>query len=172
MKVFYIDIEEFKNNHDKKILEPFADIEIKSEKRFYEYTLGRYLVKNVAQKIYNLKNPKIIISDNKKPVFEDIPLHFSISHSKNIVIVCFNEHPCGIDLEYIKKRNLESLSDYYGQNFNSEEEFYKFWTLNEASYKLNEKVKYKYAGKFTDNYYLSIVSSEKFDKNIKIEKFC
>ena len=52
MKVFYIDISKFKKKYSKDFLLQYADREFKTEKRFYEYAIGRYLVKLVAQKYY------------------------------------------------------------------------------------------------------------------------
>lgn len=122
--------------HAKDFLFPYADTEIKAEKRFYEYTIGRYLVKHVAQKYYNIDKTEIIKNENGKPIFKNSDLHFSISHSKNIVIACFDKYPCGIDIEYMKDRNIQKLSEYFDKNFETLEDFYKFWTTKEAKYKL------------------------------------
>jgi len=160
MKIFYIDIEQFKTRYDKNFLLQFADKELKTEKRFYEYTIGRYLVKSVAEKYYDVEDTEIITKPDGKPIFKNNSLHFSISHSKNIVIACFDKSPCGIDIEYAKPRDLSKLSEYFGKSFKTAEDFYKFWTLKEASYKLNSPVKYEYFTKFQDSYYLSVVSTQ------------
>ena len=166
MEIFYINIEEFKKNHNKDFLMPYQDIELKNEKRFYEYCLGRFLVKNIAKQKYNIEDTEIVVKDNGKPVFKNADLFFSISHSKNIVIACFDKYPCAIDIEYIKERNFKKLSDFYNREFSSKEEFYKFWTLKEASYKLGEKVEESCFEIFKDEYYLAVVSGR---KNIKID---
>ena len=161
MKVFYIDIKKAKKNIGREILEKFADIELKTEKRFWEYTLGRYLVKTVAKNFYN-SDDDIIINPSGKPEFKKGGIYFSISHSKNLVAACFDEKPCGIDIEFMKKRNLGKISKYYGQKFETQEDFYKFWTKNEAEYKLGEKAKYSESFKIKD-YYLTVTLYNKLN---------
>ena len=166
MEVFYIDIEEFKKNHNKDFLLPYADREFKIEKRFWEYAIGRYLIKNIAERFYDIKNAEILIDKNGKPYFKNNEIYFSLTHSKNIVMACFDKSPCGIDLEFIKDRNLDKLSKYYDEKFNTLEKFYKFWTLKEAEYKLNEKAKCTYFNLFNNEYYLALVSNNLFNQNI------
>ena len=161
MEIYYIDIEKFKKQRDKSFLEPYNDIGIKNEKRFFEYTIGRYLVKSVAKSVYNLKNLDILTDNNGKPYFAKGGLYFNISHSKNIVLACFDSSPCGIDVEYMKDRNLEKFSKYYKEEFNNLEEFYRFWTLKEAKYKLGSNPTDIYSSKFNENYWLTYV----VDKN-------
>ena len=170
MNIYYIDIEKFKKTHKKDILAEYADKELSNEKRYYEYTIGRYLIKNAAKEFYNTDN-NIIINENGKPVFENSELNFSLSHSKDYVVACFDKNLCGIDIEFIKERNFEKLGQYYGEKFNTQDEFYKFWTLKEASYKLGSTAADSYTVKFMQNYYLTIVSNKSFNKKIKIIQF-
>ena len=171
MEVFYIDIEEFKKKHGKEFLLPYADKEFKIEKRFYEYSIGRYLIKTVGEKLYNIKNTEILINEKGKPFFKNNEIFFSLTHSKNIVMACFDKNMCGIDLEYIKERNIEKLSKYYNTEFNNLEDFYKYWTLKEAEYKLDKKAKTIYSSFFNKKYYLTVVSDSIFEKNIVVKNF-
>ena len=170
MNIFYINIEEFKNTHGRDFLLLYTDREFKSEKRFFEYTIGRYLINNVAQKIYKIDNAEIITEDNGKPKFAHSDLYFSLSHSKNYAVACFDENECGIDIEFIKERDFKKLSQHYGCNFKNSDDFYKFWTLKEASYKQNSTVNDYYTTVFKDDYYLTITSEKVFDKSIEIIK--
>ena len=165
MKIFYINIEEFKKKYDKNFLALYADIELKTEKRFYEYTIGRYLIKNIAKQYYEINDTEIIINENGKPSFANSNLHFSLSHSKNIVIACFDEYPCGIDIEYVKEKDLTKLSKYFKKDFETLEDFYKYWTQREAQYKLDKPAKSVYSANFKNNYYLTIVSNSNIDEN-------
>ena len=169
MKVFYIDIKKSKQTVGKEILCQYADIELKTEKRFFEYTLGRYLIKTVAEKYYNVKDTEIIIKENGKPEFKSGGIYFSISHSENLLAVCFDEYPCGIDIEFMKDRNWKDISKYYGQEFKTLEDFYKFWTKQEAEYKLGEKAKYCKSLSIK-NYYFTVVSNKIFH-SLFFEKF-
>ena len=171
MNIYYIDIKKFKQNHDRKFISRYADKEFKNEKRFYEYAIGRYLVKSVAKKFYKVEDCEIIINDNSKPIFKNSDLNFSLSHSKDYAVACFDINQCGIDIEFIKDRNFKKISQYYGENIETSEEFYQYWTLKEASYKLGQKVKDSFSTIFKNNYYLTIVSEKIFDKNIEIIHF-
>lgn len=171
MNIYYIDIEKFKQNHDKDFLSEYCDKELKNEKRFYEYTIGRYLVKNIAKKIYKIEDCEIVINENGKPVLKNSDLHFSLSHSKDYAVACFDTNQCGIDIEFTKERDFKKISQYYDQNIDTLEEFYRYWTLKEASYKLGAEVKDTYCTIFKGNYCLTIVSERIFDKNIEIIPF-
>lgn len=170
MDIFYINIKEFKQKHDKDFLSKYCDKEFKNEKRFYEYSIGRYLVKNVAKKFYNISDCEIITNENGKPFFKNSDLHFSISHSKDYLVACFDKNICGIDIEFIKERNLKYFEKYYNRSFKNCNEFYRFWTQKEASYKLSGEVKGFYTTIFNNDYYLTVTSSTKTD-NIKITEF-
>ena len=164
MKIFYIDINEFKKNYGKNILTEYADIKLNSEKRFFEYTLGRYLVREAAKVFYDVSD-KIVLSTNGKPKFKNSNLQFSISHSKNIIMVCFDNHPCGIDIEYIKPRDFTKLAVRYKQEFATCDDFYKFWTLKEAAYKLGSKITDYKTFKFENHYCVTVVSAVEFENN-------
>lgn len=170
MKIFYIEIDNFKKKHSKDSLIPYADRKFKTEKRFYEYTIGRYLIKTVSQHYYNIKDTSITINHNGKPFFKNHPIHFSISHSRNIVMACFDIYNCGIDVEYSKNRNLANLSEYFKHEFKTLEDFYRFWTLKESCIKLADSVNYQHFQKLNENYYFAVVSSNKSIKNIELVK--
>jgi len=164
MDIFYIDVEEFTKTHDKIFLENFSDGKsFKTEKRFLEYTIGRYLVKKVLKDFFAIDDD-IVLDLNKKPILKKSEIYFSISHSNKYVMACFYKKPCGLDLEFIKSRDFSRFAKYYKKTFESAEDFYKFWTQKEASYKLHEPFSSIYSSKFKDNYYLTVVSSDSIDK--------
>ena len=170
MDIFYIDTENFKSTHKKDFLEQFADIELKTEKRFYEYTIGRYLVKSVGEKVFGLSNTEIIKNKEGKPIFKNADIHFNISHSKGYVVAVFDNFPCGIDIEYIKPRDLGKLSKYYNREFTSLTNFYEFWTQKEATYKLGITNGKTYTTLFKETYSLT-VASKIFIKFIELTEF-
>lgn len=171
MNIYYINIEEFKQTHDKNFLSEYADKRIENEKRFFEYSIGRYLIKNVAKKIYKINDCEITINKNGKPQFKNYDLNFSLSHSKDYAVVCFDENECGIDIEFSKERNFEKISQHYNKNFLNADEFYRFWTLKEATYKQHTSVKDYYTTVFKNNYYLTVTSEKVFEKPVEIIKF-
>lgn len=130
MNIFIIRIDEFLKNVDKNSITQ----EFKSQKRCIEYSLGRFLVKFAAKNFYGVQDVEIVV-ENKKPKLKNSALNFSISHSKNIAAVAFDEFDTGFDIEEMRDRNLEKLSKYFDRNFSDKTDFYKFWTSYEAEYK-------------------------------------
>ena len=163
MEIYYTDIDEFKKQTSRDFLETYNDIGLKNEKRFFEYTIGRYLVKTVAKEVYNLKNTDIILNYKGKPVFKDEKLCFNITHSKNMLVACFDDNPVGIDIEFIKNKDLSKLSKYFKQDFKDLEDFYKYWTNKEALYKLGQKAQSTRFFKFENDYYISVASSKEVE---------
>lgn len=159
MEIYYINKKEFLKKNDEAILNTFSDDKnFKSEKRFLQHSIGRYLVKSAAKKFYKITDTEITIKNNK-PVFKKNSIKFSISHSKDIVAAAFDTSECGLDIEEIKPRNLEALSRRYEKDFDTLEDFYKFWTEYEAEIKLQQKTQGKYTCVFQNNYMLTVASA-------------
>ena len=138
MDIFYIYI----NNLNKKA----------KDRHSQHHELGRYIVDYVAKNVYKIQNSEIeIIKD--KPQFKYSKLQFSISHSKNIVLVAFDNMPVGIDIEYIKGRDYKAIAERMQFRLKADnlKEFYRFWTQYEAEYKLGNKA-------------ISIISKEIFNE--------
>lgn len=81
---------------------------------------------------------KYIILANGK-----IPLHFSITHSKNLLAIAFFKEAIGIDAEWLQnampKTIFKNLSHEEQQECATAENFYKNWTAKEAFVKLHGK---------------------------------
>ncbi len=160
MELFYINSQEFLHTHGLDFLKDYAEgRNFKSEKRFIEFTLGRFLVKTVCKKFYEINDDEIIIN-NSKPEFKSGKIHFSISHSSEIIMAAFDKKPCGLDLEIIKPRDFKAISARYDKFIETAEEFYSFWTALEAEIKLQNSVKGKFTTKFQDKFMLTVVSSD------------
>src|SRR5574344_549621 len=133
MNIFFIRKSEFSKSLDKSSFEN----KYKNQKRDCEYTLGHFLVKFIAKKFYSVNNPKISDS-TKKPTLENSNLSFSISHSKDLVTVYFEESSnVGFDIEFMNpKRNIQKVAQYLKlPKTISNKEFYQYWTSYEAEYK-------------------------------------
>lgn len=163
MDIFYLDT---KNFSEKEIDEITAqsDRTFGSLKRQREYALGRFVVNYIAQNFYKIKCPKIEIK-NKKPYFSDCNLNFSISHSKDIVLVAFDRFPLGADVEFMRRRDYAKLFDYYKLSPESKdtETFYRFWTEYEAEIKLQSKPQSTLTMKILPEYILTLASNQSFD---------
>ena len=159
MKIYYINSEEFLKQYDTEFLRNYAgNMEFKSVKRFTQYTIGRYLVKSVGERDYNITDTEIEIID-EKPHFKYSDIKFSITHCGKYIAAAFDTAECGLDIEEMKERDLDALSKRYKKEFNSVESFYEFWTEYEASIKLQQEVKGKYSTVFKNNYMLTVVSA-------------
>ena len=134
MNIFILRIDDFLNFVDKSsITDKFT-----SKKRCIEYSFGRFLVDFVAKNFYGFKDTELVVEGNK-PRFLNREIFFSISHSKNIVAVAFDESDIGFDIEEIRPRNFEKLSKFLDKNFKNEIEFYSYWTQYEAEYKSSKQ---------------------------------
>lgn len=72
---------------------------------------GRQLLADMYAKKTGLPLPEILMTDRGKPYFKDIPLHFSISHTKNHVFCVLSEKPIGIDAEERSRKVASHLAD-------------------------------------------------------------
>jgi phosphopantetheinyl transferase len=104
-------------------------VEFQKKKETLKYS--RVLLKYLLSNFY--KKDSQILEDNGKPYIDD-KLHFSISHSQNILVIAFDEYPIGIDIEYsLKDRKYNDLLKQMGCEATrdiSKEEFYKIWNCN------------------------------------------
>lgn len=158
MEIFYAN----KNKIKYELLAPFYKSEFKSEKRRLEFALSRFILDYVFKNRYKISDYKIEVKNNK-PVINNEKIHFSISHSKEYAIVSFDKFPIGADIEYMKDRNFEKLSEYFDKKISDKEEFYKFWTKYEAEYKLQAQGNFFRSFKFMKDYMISVSSSYKIE---------
>jgi len=152
MKVFYTKI-------DENLMGKYS----RSELRKLQSELGRNIVTFVGKNIYKLTDTNIII-ENNKPRFKNSDIQFSITHSKNIVLVAFDEFSIGVDIEYMKDRDFKKFLGHYGITSTDKIGFYKQWTELEAKIKLQENAEWIYSQEFNNDYMLTIASSNKQSK--------
>lgn len=171
IKVFYFDKNKVINKIPREVLFEYLDGRVfASEKRQIEFCLGRFLIKNVLKNIYDVQNLKIIIKNNK-PVLENGGVHFSLSHSKDIVLCAFSYMPVGADVEYMKERDFSELCARYNLSEISKDSFYDFWTKYEAQIKLQTTPVSVYTEKIFSQYLLSVCSISEIN-NVDIEEYC
>ncbi|MDR2084972.1 MAG: 4'-phosphopantetheinyl transferase superfamily protein [Bacteroidales bacterium] len=140
------DLSMFLAEEDWEYLSKFNNKIVKSRSATARYLIRKYLQENFPD---NYAEFRIDLESGNKPFFENTDtLHFSISHSAEIVTVLFSKSKCGVDIEIIKSYRkdiaekffhkkefeyLESITDTKNQS----EEFYRIWTVKEAFQKLN-----------------------------------
>lgn len=162
IKIFFIDKRKWINNVNPDSLKYFLENRtFKSQKRLEEFCLGRFLLKYVLKNYYNINTPQITI-ENNKPKLESNKIFFSISHSKDIVLVALFNKNIGVDVEQLKDRDYARLFEYYKikpKKINKIS-FYKFWTEYEAKIKLQDNAKSICTMKFLNDYMLSLAISD------------
>lgn len=105
---------------------------------------GEILARQMISQWCQVEETFITFSGNQygKPYAIDLPVHFNISHSSNLVVCAIDDNPVGIDVELIReidlsiarrvctKHELEYV--YSGQFY---KRFFRVWTLKEAYFK-------------------------------------
>ncbi len=134
-----------------------------------QHNIGRAIVQYAAKNFYQIENSEIQIVNNK-PKFKNSDIEFSISHSLEMVAVCFDKSPVGMDIEKVRPKDFKPIAQRmnFDLKIGSLDEFYELWTLYEAVYKLQQTAKSKYTTNINE-YKISVASSETTDikQNIK-----
>ena len=118
------------------MLKPQKDVTIYIYRR--EGKKSEELLKSALEAYWDrpvLQLPKVERTDKGKPYFSEIPeLHFSISHSEELIAIAFSDSNCGVDIEKIKLREFKRIADRMKFNAETLGEFYQEWTKYEATY--------------------------------------
>ncbi len=97
--------------------------------------------------------------ENGKPIAVELNVHFSISHSENIVVCAVDDKSIGIDIEFIRPINLSvarrictedelyyifekipTAKDFaYETEYSRLKRFFEIWTKKEAVYKCGQR---------------------------------
>ncbi len=105
------------------------------------------LVRDAISKEFSIPKDDIRfrVDKNGKPYTESAPVHFSISHSKNIAVCAISDHPVGIDIECVRDVNIniakrqfaaDELRYVFEKWDLSKQRFFEIWTRKEAYVKL------------------------------------
>ncbi len=173
MDIFYLKKSEFISFINQDSLQTFSDGRIfKCKDKELEHLCGIFLTKFIAKHVYDIHNLDIELR-NKKPYFVSNEIFFSISHSKDIVLVAFNNSNIGADIEYMQDgKNYKLIMNRYGHKVSnpSKKDFYRFWTVHEAEIKLNGDIKSLFSEIIEHDYMLACVSDDIFVSNFCIKK--
>ena len=153
----------------KETLKAYQKKEISDEEKWQTHCLSYLLVDKFLDEVYGIESREIVF-DNGKPILIDGGKHFSISHSDGLIALAFSDSNCGIDIEKIKLREFQSISERMGFEANTLGEFYEEWTRYEAIYKLNSNSEYGSIAVYDlDDYALTAVSEDPCED---FELFC
>ena len=159
MEIFIIEI----NNAEKvkeETLKQFQKKEISDENKWKAHCLSYLLVDKFLEEVYGIESREIVF-DEGKPILIDGGKHFSISHSGDLIAIAFSDSNCGVDIEKIKLREFQSISERMGFEANTLGEFYEEWTRYEALYKLGTNNEYGSIANYDlDDYALTAVNED------------
>ncbi|TZF92720.1 4'-phosphopantetheinyl transferase superfamily protein [Chryseobacterium panacisoli] len=103
--------------------------------------LGKILLREGLRTHYDISDAEIRVSPNNKPYLKGNPVHFNISHSKDLVACVIAEFPVGIDVEFfdtsINYLDFEfQMTTEEFEKINGAEDrissFFTYWTAKEA----------------------------------------
>ena len=85
--------------------------------------------------------PEVCFLKNGKPVFRDVKMHFSISHSGRLAAVIISNENCAVDVEIIDRKMEEKLKNrcMHPNEIVSGMDFFECWTKKECLGKLSGK---------------------------------
>ena len=119
---------------------------------------GYMLAVKALGRLSGIPESDIVISEDKngKPFCESSDLCFSVSHSGDLAVCAVSDAPIGVDLERIRKTNMQSArrfaseseliyifgripekSDFESDDRKTLERFFEIWTKKEAFGKMN-----------------------------------
>ena len=159
MEIFIINI----NNAEKvseETLKHYQKKDISVEEKRKIHCLSYLLVDKFLEEVYGIESREVVF-DEGKPMLVDGGKYFSISHSGDLIVIAFSDSNCGIDIEQIKLREFQSISERMGFDANTLGEFYEEWTRYEALYKLGTSNEYGSIASYDlDDYALTAVSED------------
>lgn len=129
-----------------------AVLSVNHEQRREMTVLGEWVVKGELAARFGCPVERVVLrrTPQGKPEAAGLPIHFSISHSRDCLAVAFDSRPVGIDAEGIRPvteklaRRICTPEDYAfllgGRDFEAEDEgqrrrFFEIWTAKEAWFK-------------------------------------
>ncbi len=134
MDIFVINTSD-SNNISAELLEEFRHKEFSNLKKKKEHCLAYLMLDRILKEVYQIENREIEFI-NEKPYLKTKEKFFSLSHSGEFIVIALSDFECGVDIEQIKQRNFEAISERMGFNSKTLEDFYFDWTRYEAEYKL------------------------------------
>lgn len=99
--------------------------------------VGILLAHTAAKALCGAENPTLCYTEAGKPYFSDVPMHFSISHTENLVVCVAAENNIGADIEKIRPMNTRLAARYFTEAEQAYVEadtvrFLEVWTKKEA----------------------------------------
>lgn len=142
--------------------------------------LGKILLLHGLRNYYDIHETEILIDSNKKPYLKDHPVHFNISHSKDLAACAIAGFPVGLDVEFSDTSVSYSdfklhMTPYEIEEIDGAEDkmasFFTYWTRKEAVIKAHGDGMMLPLDSFEILKNECLINGEKFfTKNIVIDK--
>lgn len=88
------------------------------------------------KKGFSISDVEIDYTSNGKPFLKNVKnIHFSISHSDDLLVIVIDNKNIGVDIERIRDYDLK-INSIIKYNAKSNEDFFREWTKREAVIKL------------------------------------
>jgi len=153
LKVFSCDIKSFTQGDFNKMYEQAGTARkekadrLKDESKRKLSLAADMLVRDAISKELGIKKEEIVFetNENGKPYAKGLNIHFSLSHSGDLVFLALSDGPVGIDAEKMRDVNLdianrmftEGEKDYvFKEEEKVKERFFEIWTKKEAYVKM------------------------------------
>ncbi len=119
-----------------------------NNRRKRQAIVGEMILKELLEKYYDIKYNDCIIKESKngKPYITNYNIYFNISHKDNLVVCIISNNEIGVDIEKVRKINLDTINVFATSNeknyiLEKKEDVFKrlfeIYTLKEAYLKMN-----------------------------------
>ena len=123
---------------------PYAIINSMIEKLFYAekhaFSNSQSAIEKILSEFYGIDSPSLSYTKNGKPFLEIGKIHFSVSHTDELLFIAFSESEIGIDAEKCAREVhylpiLNKLHPSICEKIHSSEDFLRIWTVLESAVK-------------------------------------
>ena len=107
------------------------------------YTSSEEAIQYLLKKTFGIVDAHILKTDNGKPYLsntQDVPLFFSVSHTKNLLFIAFSKENIGIDAEYTTRHIhyapiIKKFPSIEQNEIHSTADFLQHWLAKESTIK-------------------------------------
>lgn len=95
----------------------------------------------VVQRHYGIADRTLCFGEYGKPYFPHASVHFSLTHTHNLIAVAISDAPVGADAEFVKTTKtyesiLRRLPEAEKKEIKTKTDFFTHWTIKESYIKL------------------------------------
>ena len=123
---------------------PYAIINFMIEKLFYanraDFPISKTAIEKILSESYGIDSPVLSYTKNGKPFLPGGEIHFSVTHTDEMLFLAFSNEKIGIDAEKITRKVdcapiLKRLHPTICKKIDTNEDFLQIWTVLESAIK-------------------------------------